>query len=311
MDERSNLTQILRAIGSEPRGPRPFGSDGRFTVAVAATPAERLRAWRLVHRSYVAKEFARPDADGAWYALHDALPDTTTILATHGGRDVGAVTVVLDSPLGLPADEIYGDRLAPLRAECRRPCEFVSLASDGLSLRAGTDVLMQSFRLAMMSAFLDGATDLIITVSPRHAAFYQRTLLFSVCGEERSCAKVGGVPAVLLQVPFDGLSERFRAAYGTGPSSLWSFFFGREQTAGLYGYLRDARRPLARDELIEWFVRRRPLMASATLAAQRHVQACYPGLEEDIAAETAAFASDDLEHGSRMSFGGTKQESHG
>ncbi|MBA2482472.1 MAG: hypothetical protein H0V44_17550 [Planctomycetes bacterium] len=286
MDDQPRLTEILRAIGQQSRRPLPsrsFGAEDAFGLHVASTIEMRRRAWAMVYRSYLAKEFAEPNREGLWYGLHDALPSTTTFLVTHRGHDVSTMTVAFDSPVGLPADALYRDELDRLRTQGRRPCEMISLASEGVPFREGTEALKQMFRLAHLSAtYLEGATDMIITVNPRHTAFYERTLLFTRIGELRSYAKVGGAPAVLMRIALDTAQARWCEKYGNDPGSMYRFFYGPEQIDDLMAFLRSARQPLDDEDISEYFVQRRPLISSSTIEVHRHLQACYPRLESAL-----------------------------
>ncbi len=285
MDDQPRLTEILRAFSRQARRPsshRSFGLDDAFSVRVASTIEQRRAAWAMVYRSYLAKEFAEPNREGLWYGLHDALPSTTTFVVSHLGHEVSTLTVAFDSPAGLPADALFRDQLDRFRDEGRRPCEIISLASEGVSFRDGTESLKQMFRLAYLTAVIEGATDLIITVNPRHTAFYERTLLFTRVGDVRSYAKVGGAPAVLMSLTIEAAQAMFLTKYGRDPGSLYHFFYDPTQIADLTGFLRAMREPLEDDDISEYFVRRRPLIPAASTLLNRYVQECYPRLESNL-----------------------------
>ena len=165
------------------------GKDDRdYVIRVANDRESREKAYRLVYRLYLEKEYARPNRSGMWLSIFDALPETTTLLAERAsdGEAVGALTVVCDSPLGLPADELYGAELSALRAQGRRLTEIVSLGVAEGTL-AGSELLVRLFNLAHLLAHrVREATDFVITVNPRHAGFYRLKLLFSEAGPMRA-----------------------------------------------------------------------------------------------------------------------------
>ncbi len=276
------LSELLHAIGhrgSEAAPARRFGEGGRFALEVASSILQRRRAWAMVYQSYLAKEFAEPNRDRLWYGLHDALPSTTTFNVTSRGREVSTLTVAFDSPALLPADTLYHDVLDGLRGDGRRPCEIISLASAGVSFREGTDALKELFRLAYLTAIgIEHATDMIITVNPRHTAFYERTLQFSAIGETRSYAKVSGAPAVLMRLELDTARAKTLQAFGDAPGSLHHFFHEADEIPELRSLLAAKRTPLAEADLIEWFVRRRAIIPEAPQAARDVLLESYPRL---------------------------------
>jgi hypothetical protein len=63
----------------------------------------RRAAYRLVYELYLEKEYALPHPSKMWLSIFDALPETATLVVKRGDGVVGAVTVVFDSDIGLPA----------------------------------------------------------------------------------------------------------------------------------------------------------------------------------------------------------------
>jgi hypothetical protein len=107
----------------------------------------------------------------------------------------------------LPADENFGDKLDALRRQGRRLCEPSRLAIDkGMSKRVFASLIHISYIYAHN---IQGFTDYIIEVNPRHVAFYKRMLGFADFGGERACTRVGA-PAVLLRLPLDYMGAQIR-----------------------------------------------------------------------------------------------------
>ena len=83
---RNTLTRRLNALEAEalsrddaPAQRLAFG-DGRYTIRVANDRESREKAYRLVYRLYLEKEYVRPNASRMWLGAFDALPDTITLL---------------------------------------------------------------------------------------------------------------------------------------------------------------------------------------------------------------------------------------
>ncbi|MFH1023157.1 MAG: radical SAM protein [Planctomycetota bacterium] len=287
---RARLTEILRALEvrteeDEPDADYRFGADGEYRVRIAASINDRRKAWVLAYEVYRGRHYAGPEDSGLWYSLFDAIPATTTFLAEKSGIPVAALTLVMDGPMGLPADELYRDELGILRSQGRRACEIVSLVSTETGVAAGAEVVKHLFKIAWITAHhLESATDFVITVNPRHVPFYQRALLFDVAGTERSYNKVGGAPAVLLRLDLVAAWDTYREKFDglLGSRNLYRFFLDRGDEIKMW--VRRRRRPLAPAEFRRWFVEKRPLFADASPRARKILESVYGTAPSGMAA---------------------------
>lgn len=148
-----------------------------------------------------------------------------TLEACRHGTTVGTITVALDGPEGLNAEDLYRDEIKPYRAAGARICEFTRLALD--VDQCGKEALGSLFHLAVIFAYkIHSATDLFIEVNPRHSIFYRRKLGFEVIGKEKVCRRVEA-PAVLLHQKLSSISEQI-IRYGglklQENKSFYSFF---------------------------------------------------------------------------------------
>lgn len=228
-----------------------------YRWSVANGLEQRMRAWNLVYQVYRGKGFAEERESELWYGPHDALEATTTFLVERGSQAVATCTAVPDNPgMGLPADGLYAERLNRMRDSGRRLCELISLVNV-IGGRSGQAVLWHLFRCVYLtSRCLDGATDLVVTVNPRHRVFYQRMLLFECIGEERDYGKVQGAPAVLMHLDYETMLERYAAASAAevGSRDIHQFFAGPRGYDQL-AWIAAARRDADRESLERWFAR--------------------------------------------------------
>ncbi len=273
----AEMTTTLQHSGQDLERVDCFGKNKEYKIQVARTIQQRQQAWALVHDAYVRKQYASPQADGLWYGLHDALPSTTTFLVTREGEAVAALTIVLDSPLQLPADELYKDELDTMRRQGRRLCEIISLVNEEPDRRLCMESLVHMFRLAYLAARKElGATDFIITVNPRHAAYYEGRLLFEQRGEERSYKKVAGAPAVLLTLNLETVRIRYaRANTECHGSAIRTFILDHDAEAALGPMLKQSMTPLSHHSLRVFFEKKRPLLACATAWERKHIRLQY------------------------------------
>jgi hypothetical protein len=199
----------------------PVGGDVQvINVRVASSAGRREAVSLLLRKMYGWRGYAfEVDTDQA--------ANKITLYAETGGKLVGTMSLWFDRSEGLPADEVFRDRLDLLRLDGRRPCEPSRLAIDkGMSKRVFAALIHISY---IYAHHLRGCTDYIIEVNPRHVAFYKRMLGFTDFGGERACARVGA-PAVLLRLPLDYMGAQIRKWGGAmeqhgSERSFYPYFF--------------------------------------------------------------------------------------
>ena len=194
-----------------------FGPFGEFRLYLVTTPEQRLICWRLVHEECRAKGYARDDETGLRYSEHDALPGTGTFLIRKGETPIGTISVFPDSPLGLPADELYREEIAGLRAQGRTVAEIGRLAVAAHYAGDRKMVLNMIDVSHIYARSVLKADDVVITVNPAHRVFYERRMLFDALGGEKRFDSVCGALAVLLRMDLARQREMIRLARGEEP----------------------------------------------------------------------------------------------
>jgi len=171
-------------------------------------------------------------------------PNNICLSVFSAEQAIGTLTLGIDSPEGLSASALYPCEIEQLRAQGRVLCEITKLAVDQ-SITSRT-VLASLFHIAYIHAHhLNGCTDILIEVNPRHAPFYQRSLGFRQVGDERQCPRVNA-PAVLLRLETDYVEIQLRkfggmmekAKYET---SLYPYSFSPSDEAGIIQRLLGER----------------------------------------------------------------------
>jgi len=187
-------------------------------------------AFRLVHDQYVWRDYMKPRPSGRRLSVHHALP-TTKVFVAHAGCDVvGTVTLIQDSLIGLPMDDLYRAELALLREDGRLVAEVSALALHPDYRAEGGAILLHLTRmLVIYAAEVARLDDLCIVVNPRHADFYHRFLEFERFGRLTTFAKVNGAPAAALRLDLRfvrDVIDRVQAAGEGGRDRLHDFLFG-------------------------------------------------------------------------------------
>ncbi|MHA1573406.1 MAG: N-acyl amino acid synthase FeeM domain-containing protein [Alphaproteobacteria bacterium] len=240
--------------------------------SVRVHPANSLRqlekAYRLVYNAYLECGYVRPDETRMRLSVYNALPDSVTIVGTLGGAVISTVTVVPDSLLMLPMDEIYAEELAALRDKGRSVVEVTMLADRRRQIRRAVPMVLR-----LMKHVFDYATqilhadDLCITVHPSRQGFYRKYLLFSEFGKVKNYPSVRDNPAVAMRLPLDKAEELCRDR-----PRLRELFFEDRVPPEVF----QNRYRLSPADVAELFVKRTDILRNASSAVLDYIQQQYP-----------------------------------
>jgi hypothetical protein len=176
--------------------------DDLYRFRIARTRHERERSYGLMYDIYERTGYAHDHPARMWLTLYELLPDSVTLVVLRDEEVAATLTLVFDSPFGLPDDETYRDELDRMRASGCRLCQIISLGVN-VPRRASRRILGRLFDFAYLIARrVRRATHFVHTVIPKHAPFYRDQLLFMDEGEERFQQKTGAT-VVLLSIPLD------------------------------------------------------------------------------------------------------------
>jgi hypothetical protein len=186
---------------------RAFGSTC-LEAGIASTAEERRAAAALVESRYASRGYRLAD-----YVR--ASESELTLIAGGNGATVGTLTIRLDGPKGLRADESYREYIDAVRAASSGVCELgrFAVASDVRSAPVLAALFARAYELIRD---LRDITDVFIEVNPRHVEFYRKLFGFVVAAGERMCPRVRA-PSVLLRLETAAFEDRLRD-YAT---ALW------------------------------------------------------------------------------------------
>ena len=181
-----------------------FGGDTKGAAVTRATGVEDLlAAYRLVHDAFVERGYIHRQNNGLRMRAFEALPSTATFVAKAEGEVVGVQSLAMDDPqLGLPSDGAFKAEIDAFRGDGRLVCEATNeaIAPDWRRTSVPTELM----RCCFAHALAKGCTDLITTVSPGHARFYE-LLGFEQIGEVRSYSKEIEDPVVVVRFDLSAL----------------------------------------------------------------------------------------------------------
>lgn len=243
---------------------------------VVERPSELRAASNLVYREYVKRGYIQPNAARMKLSLYHALPDTTTFIAVHHKTGVlGTLSLIQDSTLGLPMDEVYKSELDVLRQQGHRIAEASMLSFDSTLLSSKALPMFHAKKmvltLRLFKVMFDylrcctTATELVACFNPKHQILYE-FLHLQPLGGLRSYSIVSGHPAVARHLNVSE-TQRLATMY-----PVLEFFYGA--VSARRRFLK--RLQLSLQDLQELFVRACPILASLSPSEAEHLRRCYP-----------------------------------
>ncbi|RVT90528.1 N-acetyltransferase [Sphingomonas crocodyli] len=159
-----------------------------------------------------------------------------TFTASSDDGVFGTITLGVDSPAGLAADDIFKGEIDNFRnVPGARVCELTKLAFD--ADMPSKPMLAALFHIVFIYGYNEHrCTDLFIEVNPRHRRFYQAMLGFKPVGEVKTNQSVGA-PAVLMWLKVDDIRKAIDAHAGhrqENSRSLYPFFFSEKEEQRIF-----------------------------------------------------------------------------
>ena len=229
--------------------------DPRLELKIADDQDELEACFRILHDSYVAAGFMRPDPSGLRVTIYHALPTTTTLCAKFDGQVVGTITIIREGVFGFPMQSAFD--LSPVRARLGRVAEISALAIAPAFRKTGGKLLfpLMKFMYEYCREYFD-TRHLLIAVNPNKIELYESLLFF-----QRLQASVvdrydfaNGAPALAASLDLQGAPEVFRAAYA-----------GRRNGKNLHRYFVETRLPHIRWPQRRFFTTNDPVLTPAMM----------------------------------------------
>lgn len=168
-----------------------------FTIRAADDNDKRSAARILVNRLYNERGYLTTQPPLSPKEPQHAKPEPAITLVVQAKEAVvGTLSVGVDGPQGLLADELYRPEVQSLRDRGHKLCEFIKLGVDQIA--RSRRLLASLFHTAFLYAReIHDCDHVVVEVNPRHVEFYRRILGFEPIGPERNNPRVDA-PAVLM-----------------------------------------------------------------------------------------------------------------
>jgi len=250
---------------------------GQCEVYVANHLILRQKAYELIHDLYSQMGIVQKKDSDLWLSIYDALPETTTLITEDDqGCCGGALTIVFDTPIGLPADALFKDEIDEIRNSGRQICEFVSLGISK-TVKNSIKVLACLFYCGFLHAWQrNKSRELVITVHSRYENFYRRNIFFDRIGPERKYAKVNGEPTVLLKISLEALS-RLRRTQRAFPFYMMNF--SDQEELEFAKNIENMVQPMSDEEFYTFFLEKTDTWERALPQQKDFIKKVYPAHE--------------------------------
>jgi len=248
----------------------------KVEIKHAETKEELEAAYRLLHDVYVDMGYMDPHPSGMRVNIYNALPSTVTFIAREEGKIVATVSLILDSFLGLPMEELYQEEIKGLREQGLKLAEVSGLASAKDCRNQNISMLANKIMFAY--AEYAGVDRLCIVVNPNHVDFYRSVLFFEPFGQLKYYPKVKNAPAQALILNLRDIETKMREAYSMEEfdANLYTFFFTRNRERYFSGK-RPGEQVIMTPELLRYFfVEKTSVFKEVPPEILNYVKQCYP-----------------------------------
>jgi len=233
---------------------------------------ELKEVFRLLYQEYARNEYCEPHPSKMHYTYHVLLTHAQTFVLKQGGQLLGTISIIKDSPIGLPMDVLYAKEMAKLRARGRSLVEPTLLALNSNILQKNCHLKMQKnlfqlFKIMVNYArFVTNATDLVITIHPKHKFLY-KYFNMEVLGPMRAYPEVCRNPAIPMRLNMQKAIDN--AFLNKAPER---FFF---RAAPPVDVLKK-KLHLTSQELRELLYEQKPLWHGLCPKKKDYINQCYP-----------------------------------
>lgn len=244
--------------------------DGRCVVRAANRLELRQKAYEYVNKIYRSKGYTKNKSNNLWLTIYDALPDTTTLIAEDkNGAISGTLTLVPDSPIGLPSDELYKSQIDRLRRAGRNINELISLGINSPQKNSIKALACLFYCAYLLSWRAQKHNDFVIAVNPRHEKFYCSKILFRRIGPLTKCTRVNGAPAVFLNLPLS-LPGKLKEKQRIFPLTLFRYSDQKEEE--IASKLKQMVLPMSDVEFYTFFIEKTDVWENATSEQKKYLK---------------------------------------
>lgn len=252
----------------------------KIIYRVARSRREIEQAFSLVYKEYASRGYIpKHYKSNLRISIFNAVCSTVTFIAVEGKKVVATVTLIPDSPLGIPMDKIYKDEVDGLRKKRLKVAEVSQLSIDSeLFPKSWFSMFNFSkliFVFKLFKVVLDYALyvaeldELCIAVNPAHQYLY-KFLFFEELGKLKYYGSVNKAPAIAkhVNINIEALGSKIKQQR----KALYKIFLGQATNPEAF---RD-KFIFSEADLRYFFMEKSDVFEKATPEQLAYIRSCYP-----------------------------------
>lgn len=250
------------SIFAEPKTTVSKSPYEEYKISIANSRESRLQAFQLAYEVYLAKGYIPENKRKMLVSPSDSIPDTCIINIYDKDEAVASITLNFQEHSQLPCQELYSEEISPLLEKRVKLVEITRLVIKE-NHRHSNFLLAQLFQATFIYAYqIKNISNLVIEVNPRHVAFYQNLLGFTVLGNEKACERVNNAPAILLHLDLNYIQNNLEKFYRndlivSNRNKFFKFAMAENIAKSLKVEFKHDHRPISFMERIYFGIRNR------------------------------------------------------
>lgn len=253
------------------------GKTTSLTTSPVQSEDELVSCFRLLHEAYLKKGYCEAKESKLHYSHYCFFPRSKTFTIKEKDKLKGTVTLIPDSPGGLPLDSVFPHEMAWLRNAGKKIAEVSLLTINPSETGKRKNFTLTQFEKQSILFFLfkimyeyarrvEGVTDFIIGVHPKHETMY-KNMMFTSLAPVKSYGAVNGNPVILLHLNLIRAEQMW-------PIFLKVFFVGNITSNEII----NSGLPMNADMVDKFLLKTNRLWENIPEHAKAYLLKSYPGL---------------------------------
>lgn len=253
-------------------------SKGKTVYRIVRTREELEQGFSLVYKEYASRGYIPKHYKSKLkLSLYNALPSTTTFITKKDNQVIATVTLIPDSPMGLPMDKIYKKECDSLREKGRSIAEVSQLSIDSRLFPKGWFSMFNFSKLIFVfklfklvfdyACYTEKLDELCIAVNPKHRYLY-KFLFFEKLAGLKYYGSVNKAPAIALHLDIGpALRKKSRQR-----KSFQKVFYGKRTARQTF----QNKFIFKSSDLEHFFLKKSDLLKKATPEQLKYIKRYYP-----------------------------------
>ena len=253
---------------------------------IAITTEELEQAFELVTQQYTNVGLHKSNDELRLTKFH-LLPDTKVFIAIKKNEDqtetvVGTLSMVTDTSMGLPMDELYNNQLNRMRISGLHLAELMSLSVAPEESAVQNNIVIYLFKICLQYAHMIQVNDILCSVTMKHIKFYKELLLFTPIGEPLPYSYANGLLIQGHRLNLCQANKEFKKVYSgmEFDADLHRFFFTETRNFNRPKGKGNAMTP----EQMHYFIEKRTQLLSSLSNRDKNI------LRDEFTAQHKIFA---------------------